>query len=132
MADKEDAPEGVNSKIVLESPMMVSLVCGGNFVTVGPSGVDIKGIMVNVNSGGSKGSGSAIKPAGSQGPQGGDEERRRLRHQGAGAAAGADGVLAEGEQLHRGGEHRRAVRFVVMRRLMAQAVARQGGRASSD
>ena len=50
------------SKIVLESPMMVSLVCGGNFVTVGPSGVDIKGIMVNVNSGGSKGSGSAISP----------------------------------------------------------------------
>jgi type VI secretion system secreted protein VgrG len=51
-----------SSKIVIESPMMVSLVCGGNFVTVGPSGVDIKGIMVNVNSGGSKGSGSAISP----------------------------------------------------------------------
>jgi type VI secretion system secreted protein VgrG len=51
-----------STKIVLESPMMVSLVCGGNFVTVGPSGVDIKGIMVNVNSGGSKGSGSAISP----------------------------------------------------------------------
>ena len=42
--------------------MMVSLVCGGNFVTVGPAGVDIKGTMVNVNTGGSKGSGSAIKP----------------------------------------------------------------------
>lgn len=51
-----------STKIVLESPLMVSLVCGGNFVTVGPSGVDIKGIMVNVNSGGSKGSGSAISP----------------------------------------------------------------------
>ena len=51
-----------SSKIVLESPMMVSLVCGGNFVTVSPSGVDIKGIMVNVNSGGSKGSGSGISP----------------------------------------------------------------------
>lgn len=51
-----------NSKIVLESPLMVSLVCGGNFVTVGPAGVDIKGMMVNVNTGGSKGSGSAIKP----------------------------------------------------------------------
>ncbi len=51
-----------SSKIVLESPMMVSLVCGGNFVTVGPAGVDIKGSMVNVNTGGSKGSGSAIKP----------------------------------------------------------------------
>jgi type VI secretion system secreted protein VgrG len=59
-----------SSKIVLESPMMVSLVCGGNFVTVGPSGVDIKGMMVNVNSGGSKGSGSAISP---QAPKDGKE-----------------------------------------------------------
>ena len=59
-----------SSKIVLESPMMVSLVCGGNFVTVGPSGVDIKGIMVNVNSGGSKGSGSSISP---QAPKDGKE-----------------------------------------------------------
>ena len=51
-----------SSKIVLESPMMVSLVCGGNFVTVGPAGVDIKGTLVNVNTGGSKGAGSAISP----------------------------------------------------------------------
>jgi type VI secretion system secreted protein VgrG len=51
-----------SSKIVLESPMMVSLVCGGNFVTLSPSGVDIKGIMVNVNGAGSKGSGSGISP----------------------------------------------------------------------
>ena len=50
------------SKIVLESNVMVSLVCGGNFVTLSPSGVDIKGIMVNVNGAGSKGSGSAISP----------------------------------------------------------------------
>jgi type VI secretion system secreted protein VgrG len=49
-------------KVVLESSTMVSLVCGGNFVTVGPAGVDIKGIMVNINTGGSKGSGSAISP----------------------------------------------------------------------
>jgi type VI secretion system secreted protein VgrG len=41
---------------------MVSLVCGGNFVTLSPAGVDIKGIMVNVNSGGSKGSGTASNP----------------------------------------------------------------------
>ena len=37
-------------------------MCGGNFVTLSPSGVDIKGIMVNVNGAGSKGSGSAISP----------------------------------------------------------------------
>jgi len=51
-----------NSKIVLESPMMVSLVCGANFITLGPAGIDIKGAMVNVNTGGSKGSGSPISP----------------------------------------------------------------------
>ena len=50
------------SKVVLESSTMVSLVCGGNFVTVSPAGVDIKGMLVNVNTGGSKGSGSAISP----------------------------------------------------------------------
>jgi type VI secretion system secreted protein VgrG len=50
------------TKVVLESTTMVSLVCGGNFVTVGPAGVDIKGILVNVNTGGAKGSGSAISP----------------------------------------------------------------------
>jgi type VI secretion system secreted protein VgrG len=51
-----------SSKIVLESPVMVSLVCGANFITLGPAGIDIKGTMVNVNTGGSKGSGSAISP----------------------------------------------------------------------
>jgi type VI secretion system secreted protein VgrG len=50
------------SKIVLESTTQVSLVCGGNFITLSAAGVDIKGTMVNVNSGGSAGSGSAISP----------------------------------------------------------------------
>ena len=51
-----------SSKIVLESPTMISLVCGGNFISLGPAGIDIKGTLVNVNTGGSKGSGSAISP----------------------------------------------------------------------
>ena len=51
-----------SSKIVLECATGVSLVCGGNFVSLTPAGVDIKGILVNVNSGGSAGSGSAISP----------------------------------------------------------------------
>ena len=51
-----------SSKIVLESPMMISLVCGGNFISLGPAGIDIKGTLVNVNTGGAKGSGSAISP----------------------------------------------------------------------
>jgi type VI secretion system secreted protein VgrG len=50
------------TKVVIESSAMVSLVCGGNFITIGPSGVDIKGTMVNVNTGGSKGDGSDISP----------------------------------------------------------------------
>src|SRR6185437_4990307 len=50
------------SKIVVESPAMVSLVCGSNLITLSPAGIDIKGTIVNVNTGGSKGSGSAIKP----------------------------------------------------------------------
>jgi len=41
---------------------MISLVCGGNFISLGPAGIDIKGTLVNVNTGGSKGSGSAISP----------------------------------------------------------------------
>ena len=51
-----------DKKVVIESTTMVSLVCGGNFITIGPSGVDIKGAMVNVNTGGSKGDGSDISP----------------------------------------------------------------------
>jgi type VI secretion system secreted protein VgrG len=51
-----------NKKIVLESTTQVSLVCGGNFITLSAAGVDIKGMMVNVNSGGSAGSGSDISP----------------------------------------------------------------------
>jgi len=50
------------SKIVLESAGGISLVCGSNFITIGPASIDIKGAMVNVNTGGAKKSGSAIKP----------------------------------------------------------------------
>jgi len=41
---------------------MVSLVCGGNFVTLSPAGVAIKGTMVHVNGPGNAGSGSPISP----------------------------------------------------------------------
>jgi type VI secretion system secreted protein VgrG len=50
------------AKIVLEASSMVSLVVGGNFITIDASGVSIKGTMVNVNSGGSAGSGTAAAP----------------------------------------------------------------------
>ncbi|MGA9980946.1 MAG: type VI secretion system tip protein VgrG [Candidatus Sulfotelmatobacter sp.] len=46
-------------KIVLEADTMVSLVVGGNFVTIDSSGVAVTGTMVMLNSGGSAGSGGS-------------------------------------------------------------------------
>jgi type VI secretion system secreted protein VgrG len=47
------------TQIVLEADTMVSLVVGGNFVTIGPADVAITGTMVMINSGGSAGSGGS-------------------------------------------------------------------------
>lgn len=44
---------------VIQAGVELSLVCAGNFVTIGPSGVSISGTMVLINSGGAAGSGSA-------------------------------------------------------------------------
>jgi type VI secretion system secreted protein VgrG len=44
---------------VIQAGMELSLVCAGNFITIGPSGVAISGTMVLINSGGAAGSGSA-------------------------------------------------------------------------
>jgi type VI secretion system secreted protein VgrG len=46
-------------QIVLEADTMVSLVVGGNFVTLDSSGVAVTGTMVMLNSGGSAGSGGS-------------------------------------------------------------------------
>jgi type VI secretion system secreted protein VgrG len=50
------------STLVLESGTTLSLKVGGNFITISSSGIDIKGTMVNINTGGSAGSGSGAKP----------------------------------------------------------------------
>ncbi len=50
------------TKVVVESSAMVSLVCGGNFITINSGGIFIKGTMVAVNSGGAAGSGSGASP----------------------------------------------------------------------
>lgn len=47
-------------KIILEAGSQISLKVGSNFVDIGPAGVTIVGTMVNINSGGSAGSGSGI------------------------------------------------------------------------
>lgn len=50
-----------NQKIVIDS-LRTSIKGPGGFVDVGPSGVAIQGVMVNINSGGSAGMGSAASP----------------------------------------------------------------------
>ncbi len=49
-------------KIILEAGSQISLVGPGGFIDIGPSGVTIQGTMVNINSGGSAGSGKGCKP----------------------------------------------------------------------
>ena len=51
---------GMNA--VIEAGMQLTLKVGGSFVSIGPAGVDISGPMVNINSGGAAGSGSAPSP----------------------------------------------------------------------
>lgn len=49
-------------KIVIEAGMQLSLIGPGGFVDIGPAGVTIQGTLVNINSGGSHGSGTAASP----------------------------------------------------------------------
>ncbi|MGI9013135.1 MAG: type VI secretion system Vgr family protein [Phycisphaerales bacterium] len=46
--------------IVLEGLTQVCLKVGGSFITVGPAGIDIKGPMVNINSGGAAGTAPSV------------------------------------------------------------------------
>lgn len=48
--------------VVVEGGQGVTLKCGGSFVSVTSSGVDISGPMVKINSGGAAGSGSGCSP----------------------------------------------------------------------
>lgn len=49
-------------KVIIEAGMQLSLVAPGGFIDIGPAGVSIQGMMVNINSGGSAGSGGGCKP----------------------------------------------------------------------
>jgi type VI secretion system secreted protein VgrG len=51
------------ANVVIEAGTMLTLKAGGSFVTIGPAGVDIKGVMVKVNSGGAAGPGAGTKAA---------------------------------------------------------------------
>ena len=50
------------SKIVLEAGAEITLSAGGSFIKIDPSGVSLVGAGINMNSGGSPGSGSGAQP----------------------------------------------------------------------
>ena len=49
-------------KVIIEAGMQISLIGPGGFIDIGPAGVTIQGTLVNINSGGSHGSGTAASP----------------------------------------------------------------------
>ncbi len=48
--------------VVIEAGISLTLKVGGNFINIGPAGVDIVGTMVKINSGGAAGSGAGCSP----------------------------------------------------------------------
>jgi type VI secretion system secreted protein VgrG len=50
-------------KVIIEAGMQLTIKAAGGFIDIGPSGVAIQGTMVNINSGGSAGSGSGAHPS---------------------------------------------------------------------
>jgi type VI secretion system secreted protein VgrG len=55
-------------KVVIEAGLQLTLKGAGGFVDIGPAGVTIQGILVNINSGGAAGSGSGASPDSPNGP----------------------------------------------------------------
>ncbi len=55
--------------LVIEAGMQLTLKGPGGFVDIGPTGVTIQGTLVNINSGGSAGSGSGAKPESPKAPE---------------------------------------------------------------
>src|SRR5262245_35166328 len=55
--------------LVLESGVTLSLKVGGNFITIDPSGVAIKGTLVQINTGGAAGTGSGASPVSAEAPK---------------------------------------------------------------
>ena len=63
--------------VVVEAGLQLTLKAGSNFVSIGPTGVDIFGTLVNINSGGAAGSGSGASPPGAPEAPGGRAHRTR-------------------------------------------------------
>lgn len=60
-------------KVVVEAGMQLSLKAAGGFIDIGPAGVSISGIMVNINSGGAAGAGSGASPTAPESPAAAEE-----------------------------------------------------------
>lgn len=56
-------------KMILEAGMQLTLKGPGGFIDIGPTGVTIQGILVNINSGGAPGTGSGASPKSPQDPK---------------------------------------------------------------
>ena len=57
-----------STHINLQAGVKISLSVGGSFISISPSGIDIKGPLVNVNSGGSASKAKKAKPAAPKAP----------------------------------------------------------------
>jgi type VI secretion system secreted protein VgrG len=64
-------------KVIIEAGMQLSLKGPGGFVNIDPSGVQIQGTMVLINSGGSAGSGGGSKPDDPKEPDKADDGTKR-------------------------------------------------------
>ena len=89
------------STLVLEAGATLSLKVGGNFITIDQSGVAIKGIMVQINTGGAAGTGSGASPTSAEAPkeahpsEGGKENKApQKKTVAAPAAAAPSGTVA--------------------------------------
>lgn len=59
--------------VVIEAGMSVTLKAGGGFIVVGPAGVSISGTPIQLNCGGSAGSGAGVSPQAPTAPQEADD-----------------------------------------------------------
>jgi len=63
------------ANLVLESGATITIKAGGGFITIGPSGVNITGVKVKINSGGTPGSGAGASPETPKKPLEADQDR---------------------------------------------------------
>ena len=57
------------TKFVIEAGVQLTLIGSGGFIDIGPTGINIQGSLVNINSGGAAGAGSGSSPTAPQDPQ---------------------------------------------------------------